>query len=608
VNKIGRITTGGVITEFGGLTAAVSGISGPVDIAAGQDGRLWFTEFGQNKIGAITTAGVVTEYSTGLTANAGPDRIVSGPDGRMWFTEYKAGKIGAITTGGTITEYPLTPGDSQPGAVTVGPDGALWFAGSGGLSRITTQGVATLEDGGPSGISRPVELASTFGSLWFTQDYYNEIGRYDIQNRSLVTFGPALYSYGVAGITGGPDGAIWFTDSASWFVGRITTNGLITNEIQLPNVNSEPQDIVSGPDGALWFVERGGRIGRVTTDVPPPPTVEIKLSVVSPPSDSNRFSLAIDGATKKLNAKDGDTTGKQPVSVQNHWISEAGPLAGYGLSITCTDQGGLGSTVASSTDYEVLVPVQSGSDIVCTVVNTRHDPPSDLSVSQSSGIVKASWALPPPPPDMLTGFLEFSPTPDTDSDGFFTGQGTITYEFDSTDTEFDSTPETFPPGTYYVHVSAFDPDTCDFNGCQDKFSSPPVKVVVPAPARGSPAPPAPPAASPDRVTAFSSLLVRSRQSFGKLYVEAAMGEPGTIAARGRVTIAGLAHPYALRAAFAPAVPGTRVRLHLRLARKALADVRKALRRHRKVTAKITITATDLAGNVKQEQKIVRLRQ
>jgi len=121
VNKIGRITTAGVITEFGGLTAAVSGISGPVDIAAGQDGRLWFTEFGQNKIGAITTAGVVTEYSTGLTTNAGPDRIVAGPDGRMWFTEYKAGKIGAITTGGTITEYPLTPGDSQPGAVTVGP-------------------------------------------------------------------------------------------------------------------------------------------------------------------------------------------------------------------------------------------------------------------------------------------------------------------------------------------------------------------------------------------------------------------------------------------------------------------------------------------------------
>ncbi len=50
--------------------------------------------------------------------------------------------------------------------------------------------------------------------------------------------------------------------------------------------------------------------------------------------------------------------------------------------------------------------------------------------------------------------------------GFFTDPATITYQFDSADTEFDSTPDTFPPGTYYVHVSSLDPASCE-SMCQD---------------------------------------------------------------------------------------------------------------------------------------------
>src|SRR5688572_7134399 len=89
---IGRLTTTGSYSEFGGLTNPSRGNPGPVGITPGPDGRLWFTEYDANKIGAITTAGVVTEYSTGLTARAGPNRITAGPDGRLWFTETQAGK------------------------------------------------------------------------------------------------------------------------------------------------------------------------------------------------------------------------------------------------------------------------------------------------------------------------------------------------------------------------------------------------------------------------------------------------------------------------------------------------------------------------------------
>jgi virginiamycin B lyase len=78
------------------------------------------------------------------------------------------------------------------------------------------------------------------------------------------------------GITTGPDGALWFTGSISSKIGRITTDGKVT-EFALPNSNSQPWGITMGPDGALWFTEAscvrqpgprcgiGNKIGRITT-------------------------------------------------------------------------------------------------------------------------------------------------------------------------------------------------------------------------------------------------------------------------------------------------------------------------------------------------------
>lgn len=48
----------GTISEFSVTTA----FSGADKITAGPDGNLWFTEMVANKIGRITTAGVVTEF------------------------------------------------------------------------------------------------------------------------------------------------------------------------------------------------------------------------------------------------------------------------------------------------------------------------------------------------------------------------------------------------------------------------------------------------------------------------------------------------------------------------------------------------------------------
>ncbi len=61
----------------------------PQGITLGPDGALWFTETLNNKIGRITTAGVITEYTIPV-ASSSPQGITSGPDGSLWFTMFAA--------------------------------------------------------------------------------------------------------------------------------------------------------------------------------------------------------------------------------------------------------------------------------------------------------------------------------------------------------------------------------------------------------------------------------------------------------------------------------------------------------------------------------------
>ena len=65
-------------------------------------------------------------------------------------------------------------------------------------------------------------------------------------------------------ITTGPDGALWFTEFFSNMIGRITTDGVVSESV-IPTPDAHPVDIVSGSDGTLWFTEfDGNRIGRIS--------------------------------------------------------------------------------------------------------------------------------------------------------------------------------------------------------------------------------------------------------------------------------------------------------------------------------------------------------
>jgi streptogramin lyase len=256
-NKIGRVTSNGMVTEFPVPTPN----SGPRGIASGPDGNLWFVEMFENKIGRVTPAGVITEFPI-PTPNTTPEFITAGPDGNLWFTEGDGDQIGRITPAGVFTEFPLPTAASFPFGITAGPDGNLWFTENLGnrIGRITPAGVIT-EFPISTANSAPFDITTgPDGNLWFTEEFGNKIGR--ITPAGVITeFTIPTTNSAPRGITAGPDGNLWFTEFASNKIGQVTPAGFFVAEFTVPAGNN-PRDITVGPHSTLAFTEFD-RIGVV---------------------------------------------------------------------------------------------------------------------------------------------------------------------------------------------------------------------------------------------------------------------------------------------------------------------------------------------------------
>jgi len=90
-------------------------------------------------------------------------------------------------------------------------------------------------------------------------------------NGTFTMFSLEVTADGPAGITAGPDGALWFAEEGGDAIGRITTDGALT-VFPLPTPRAFPYGIATGADGAVWFTELqptpagSFQIGRITTD------------------------------------------------------------------------------------------------------------------------------------------------------------------------------------------------------------------------------------------------------------------------------------------------------------------------------------------------------
>jgi virginiamycin B lyase len=236
-NFIAKIDTSGNITEISLPTN-----TSPALLTSGPDGNIWFsTASGVGKLAPTSTA-TPTLYT--LSTTSSPGGIISGPNNEIWFSEPLAGRVGHVATNASgLQEYPIPiPSASYlPAGLTAGSDGAIWTAGqayyTNGTGQISVIGRVTTS-GQISYFLTPTQIsANILGYIVTGPDNFlyapesghdpvlgntANIARINPQTGHIDEAAvPSGSSNGFGGITVGPDGNIWFTETGSSKIGRL---------------------------------------------------------------------------------------------------------------------------------------------------------------------------------------------------------------------------------------------------------------------------------------------------------------------------------------------------------------------------------------------------
>ncbi|MBV8490010.1 MAG: hypothetical protein JO199_05705 [Candidatus Eremiobacteraeota bacterium] len=155
-----------------------------------------------------------------------------------------------IPDGNSVARLTATAG-SQRATVDVRVDGTI-------CGKFTEYLIPTAKSG-------PISIAvGSDKALWFTESATDKIGR-------LTTTGVFSETAVAAkskpfGLAAGPDGNLWFTEPAANKIGRITTSKAV-KLFGIPTAGSSPNFIAAGTDKrSIWFTEGcGNNLGRIDT-------------------------------------------------------------------------------------------------------------------------------------------------------------------------------------------------------------------------------------------------------------------------------------------------------------------------------------------------------
>jgi streptogramin lyase len=601
-DRIGRITPAGVITEF---SAGISRNSYLADIAAGPDGNLWFTEqgsrvpgrSGRSGIGRITLAGVVTEFRAGISEHSVPNGIAAGPDGNLWFTEREANQIGRITPAGVVTEF-SAGANTYPQSIAAGPDGNLWFTGQLGISRITTGGVVTgfrsnVFDG--HGVT-----AGPDGNVWFAgAEGIGRVTPAGVVTEFITGFTPGITADATGDITVGPDGNLWFTELHFNSIGRSTPAGTVSEFSAGISPDSYTLGIAAGADGNLWFTENfGGRIGRASDlrNPPPPPFTTVpELYYSIPQGRANNNSLRIlgqaaTGTTVRL--YDNPACAGTPSAT-----GEAAQFFSPGLTVTVADD----TTTtfhATASNADGTSPCSSGVSGSVTYVEDSTAPETTITSGPSDtfGGYAQLWSFSSSEPDSrfecrvdAAPFAACSPPHMTT--GLLNGAHAFEVRAKDAAGNIDASPAA---RTFTVN--------------RDVPTTPPPPNPAPSPFIQVLPGVLQPSAAGDRTPPVVRLSGKSKQKAGgrvSVYVTCT-SEACTTSASGTIRVPSASKVYRIGTPAVQANQGARVRLKLAVPRKAQKLIKKALRRHRTVRAKVTVTVKDAAGNAAIHRRVIKL--
>lgn len=262
-----------LITPLGGGGIGQTFHGGLQDVAVGAGGLAWFTEtngsnyppFPGHRIASIDGNLSVTESENlalqgglvaldGLRYEARPAGITTDPSGKPWFAESDAGNPGwriATSRGLGYDEYLITPCAPRPAVC------------SGSNTGVGATDVAVAQD----------------GSIWFTNQLRNEVGRLDVVARTFTNYSLVAIDARLAGgvpraISVAPDGTLWVAEYGGFSLAN--ANAIVKLVPSQPNPTATVFHLGAGkfplavaPDtkGNVWFTlatdVRPGLLGRL---------------------------------------------------------------------------------------------------------------------------------------------------------------------------------------------------------------------------------------------------------------------------------------------------------------------------------------------------------
>jgi virginiamycin B lyase len=137
--------------------------------------------------------------------------------------------------------------------------------------------------------SRPHDpLAARDGSLWYTGQMANVLGRVDPKTGKVKEYPLKTAHSGPHGLVEDKAGNIWYTGNTGSLVGKVNPKTGKVTEYKTPEVG-DPHTLLFDKTGILWFTMQNlNRIGRLD-----PKTGEIKL--LTPPTAKSRpYGMAFD--------------------------------------------------------------------------------------------------------------------------------------------------------------------------------------------------------------------------------------------------------------------------------------------------------------------------
>jgi virginiamycin B lyase len=143
----------------------------------------------------------------------------------------------------------------------------------------------------PTAGSRPHDpLAVRDGSLWYTGQFANLLGRLDPANGKFHEFHLPTENSGPHGLVDDRDGNIWFTANFKGYIGKLDPATGKVAEYKLPDPAArDPHTPIFDRAGILWFtVQSGNFVGRLD-----PKTGAIRLAA-SPTPRSRPYGIRVD--------------------------------------------------------------------------------------------------------------------------------------------------------------------------------------------------------------------------------------------------------------------------------------------------------------------------